>query len=99
MKDKDKKTSQQSQFALSYVTLITHYAKTLGDLNPRYELLAIGVNYNSTSITKMGYLDNNNDGIFVKVRGVVEKEDEGEAQPLQHKTRSSFRCSISYLIL
>ena len=28
-------------------------AKTLGDLNPRYELLPIGVTYNSASITTM----------------------------------------------
>ena len=80
MKDKDKKTSQQSQFALPYVTLITHYAKTLGDLNLRYELFPIGVTYNSISITKMGYIDNNSDGILVKVCGIVEEEDKGEAQ-------------------
>ena len=85
MKDKDKeakrkkRTSQQSQFALPYVTLITDYVKTLGDLNPRYELLPIGITYNSTLITKMGYRDNNNNGIFVKVREVVEEKDEGKA--------------------
>ena len=72
LKDKDKevkskrKTSQWSQFVVPYVTLITHYAKTLGTLNLRYELFPIAVTYNLASIVKIGYKDNSN-GIFVKV--------------------------------
>ena len=87
LKEKDKeakskrKTSQQSQFAVPYVTLITHYAKTLGILNPRYELFPIAITYNLASIAKMGYKDNNNNRIFVKVRG-VNGDDDGEEHAL-----------------
>ena len=75
LKEKEKeakskrKTIQQSQFVAPYVTLITQYAKTLGPLNSRYELLLIVITYYLASITKMGYKDNNNNGIFVKIRG------------------------------
>ena len=84
LKEKDKeakskrKTSQQSQFAVPYVILITHYAKTLGTQNLRHELLPIAVTYNLASITKMGYKDNNINGIFVKVRGVLDEDDKDE---------------------
>ena len=65
LKEKDKeaksrrKTSQQSQFRVPYVTLITHYAKTLGTLNLRYEFLPIAVTYNLALMAKMGCKDNN----------------------------------------
>ena len=39
------------------------------------------VTYNLASITKMGYKDHDNDGIFVKIRG-VDKDDNGEKHPL-----------------
>ena len=74
---KKKKTSQ-SQFAVPYVTLITHYAKSLGILQPEYENIPIAVTYNLASITKMGYKDKDNNGIFVKVQGAHDEDDEGE---------------------
>ena len=67
-----------SQFAIPYVTLITHYAKSSQLLQPKYELIQIAVTYNLASITKMGYKDTDNNGIFVKVRGAQEEDDEGE---------------------
>ena len=73
-----KKTILQSKFAVSYVTLITHYVKTLGPLNPKYELLSIAVSYNLASIIKMGYKNTDNNGIFVKVRGIQDDDDDGE---------------------
>ena len=86
LKEKEKKakskrkTTQKSQFATPYVILITRYAKTLGPLNSRYELLSIAVTYNLASITKMGYKNNNNNGIFVKIRGTQDKDVNGEEQ-------------------
>ena len=67
-----KKTSL-SLFAIPYVTLITHYAKSLEILQPKYEMVQIAVVYNLASIAKMGYKDLDNNGNFVKIRG-----DEGE---------------------
>ena len=67
-----------SQFAIPYVTLITHYAKSSQLLQPKYELILIIVTYNLASIAKMGYKDIDNNGIFVKVRGAQEEDDEGE---------------------
>ena len=76
---KRRKTSL-SQFAIPYVTLITHYAKSSQLLQPKYELILIIVTYNLASIAKMGYKDTDNNRIFVKVRGAQEEEDEGEEQ-------------------
>ena len=63
---KRKKTSL-SQFAIPYVTLITHYAKSLQLLQPKYEMILIAITYNLASIAKMGYKDTNNNEIFIKV--------------------------------
>ena len=41
-------------------------------------MIPIAVTYNLTSIAKMGYRDNDNNGIFVKVRGTHDEDDEGE---------------------
>ena len=60
------------------MTLITHYAKSLQLLQPKYELIQIAVTYNLASIAKMGYKDTDNNGIFVKVRNAQEKDDKGE---------------------
>ena len=62
------------------MTLITQSAKTLGPLNSKYELLPIAVTYNLASITKMGYKDNNNNGIFVKIKGTQDEDVDGEEQ-------------------
>ena len=56
---KSKKTTEQSQVSIPYVTLITQYAKSSGDLNPKYVLVKIVVKYNLASIAKMGYKDHN----------------------------------------
>ena len=67
-----------SQFAIPYVTLITHYAKSSKLLQPKYELILIAVTYNLASIAKMGYKDTDNNEIFVKVHGAQKEDDEGE---------------------
>ena len=41
-------------------------------------MIPIAVTYNLTSITKMVYKDKDNNGIFVKVRGVYDEDDERE---------------------
>ena len=74
---KKKKTSQ-SEFAVPYVTLITHYAKYLGILQPKYEMILIAVTYNLASITKMVYKDKDNSKIFDKVRSAHDEDDKGE---------------------
>ena len=76
------KSSQQPQVLVPYVTIITHYAKSLGNLSPRYEMIPFAVTYNLALITKMGYKDRDNDGIFVKVKGAVDENDDGEEHPL-----------------
>ena len=76
-RSKRKKTSL-SQFAIPYVTFITHYAKSSQLLQPKYELIQITVTYNLASIAKMGYKDTDNNEIFVKVREAQEEDDEGE---------------------
>ena len=58
---KRKKTSL-SLFAIPYVTLITHYAKSVELLQPKYEMVQIAVVYNLASIAKMGYKDPDNIG-------------------------------------
>ena len=68
----------QSQFAIPFVTLITHYAKSLGIMQPKYEMIPIVVTYNLAFIAKMGYKDKDNNEIFVKVRGAHNEDDEGE---------------------
>ena len=52
--------------------------QVLGNLSPKYEMVPFAVKYNLASIAKMGYRDHNNDGIFVKIRGVVDDDDDGE---------------------
>ena len=69
LKEKEKeaqkrKKMSQSQFTILYVTLITHYGKSLGIVQPKYEMIPIAVTYNLASITKMGYRDKDNNGIF-----------------------------------
>ena len=89
-KSKRKKTSL-SQFAIPYVTLITHYAKSSQLLQPKYELIPIAVTYNLASIAKMSYKDTDNNGIFVKVRDAQEEDDEGEeGEPAQDSTTLTF---------
>ena len=80
---KRKKTSL-SLFAIPYVTLITHYAKSLEILQPKYEMVQIAVVYNLASIAKMGYKDPNNNGNFVKIRGDKGEEDEPAQAPEAH---------------
>ena len=74
---KRNKTSQ-SQFAIFYVTLITHYAKILGIVSPKYEMILIAFIYNLAFIAKIGYKDKDNNGTFIKVRGAHDEDDEGE---------------------
>ena len=62
--------------------IITCYAKSLSTLNARYEMVPLAITYNVGSITKMSYKDNNNNGIFVKVRGVGGEDDDGEENAL-----------------
>ena len=79
LSEKEKKTTSKrkktsvSLFSIPYVTLITHYAKSLEILQAKYEMVQIAVVYNLASIAKMGYKDPDNNGNFVKIRG-----DEGE---------------------
>ena len=84
MKEKEKeaqskrKKTYQSQFTVPHITLITHYAKSLGILQPKYEMILIAITYNLASIAKMGYRHKDNNGIFVKVRGAHDENDEDE---------------------
>ena len=61
LKDKEKeakgkqKSTQHPNVTMPYVTFITHYVKSLGIVNVRYEMLLLVVSYNVASITKMGY--------------------------------------------
>ena len=41
-------------------------------------MILIAITYNLASITKMGYKDKDNNGIFVKVRGAHDKDDKGK---------------------
>ena len=81
---KEKENEAQSkrkktfQFTIPYVTLITHYAKSLAILQPKYEMILIAITYNLAFIAKMGYRDKDNNGIFVKVRSAHDEDDEGE---------------------
>ena len=80
---KRKKTSL-SLFAIPYVTLITHYAKSVEILQPKYEMVQIAVVYNLASIAKMGYNDLDNNENFVKIRGDKGEEDEPAQAPEAH---------------
>ena len=82
-KSKRKKTSK-SLFTVSCVTLITHYAKSLEILQPKYKMVQIAVVYNLASIAKMGYKDPDNNGNFVKIRGDEGEEDEPAQAPKTH---------------
>ena len=73
-----RRTTSLSQFAIPYMTIITHYAKSSQLLQPKYDLIQIAVTYNLASIAKMSYKDTDNNGIFVKVGGAQEEDDEGE---------------------
>ena len=80
---KRKKTSL-SLFAIPYVTLIMHYAKSVKILQPKYEMVQIAVVYNLASIAKMGYKDLNNTGNFIKMRGDEGEDDEPAQAPKTH---------------
>ena len=70
--------------SIPYVILITHYEKSLGDLNPKYVLVKFSIKYNLASIAKIGYKDHDKNGIFVKVRGIDgDDEDQAPAQAAQ----------------
>ena len=73
-----KKSSLQQRVPMPYVTLITHYGKSLGSLNPKYELIPIVVTYNLGSIAKMRYKDPNHDWKYLKVWGVQDDDDKDE---------------------
>ena len=93
-KKRKQKTSERklflSQFAIPYVTLKTHCAKSSQLLQPKYELILIAVTYNLASIAKMGYKDIDNNEIFVKVCGAQEEDDKGEeGEPTQDQAASS----------
>ena len=68
LKEKEKEASSKrkktslSLFAIPYVTLIMHYAKSMKILQPKYEMVHIAVVYNLASIAKMGYKDPDNNG-------------------------------------
>ena len=47
-------------------------------MQPKYEMIPIAVTYILASIAKMGYKDKDNNGIFVKVQGAHDEDDEGE---------------------
>ena len=81
---KRKKTSL-SLFAIPYVTLITHYAKSVKILQPKYEMIQIAMVYNLASIAKMGYKNPDNTGNFIKMRG-DEGEDDEPAQASETHT-------------
>ena len=80
-----RKKTLLSLFALPYVTLITHYARSVQILQPKYELVLIAVIYNLSSIAKMSYKDPDNTGNFIKMRGDEGEEDE-PAQALETHT-------------
>ena len=47
-------------------------------MQPKYEMILIAITYNLASIAKMGYKDIDNNGIFVKVHGAQDENDEGD---------------------
>ena len=80
---KRKKTSL-SLFAIPYVTLITHYVKSVKILKPKYEMVQIAMVYNLASIAKMGYKDLDNTENFIKMRGDEGEDDEPAQAPETH---------------
>ena len=66
------------------MTLITHYARSVKILQPKYELVPIAVVYNLASIAKMGYKDSDNTSNFIKMRGDEGEEDEPAQAPKTH---------------
>ena len=50
-------------------------------------MIPIAVTYNLASIAKMSYKDKDNNGIFVKVRGAHDEDDEGEETELSFGER------------
>ena len=76
------------------MTIITRYAKSSQLLQPKYKLIQIAVTYNLVSIAKMGYKDTDNNGIFVKVRGAQEEDDEGEERE-QAQDQAMVRAALS----
>ena len=82
---KQKKKTSLSLFSISYVTFITHYAKSAKIVQPKYEMVQIVVVYNLASIAKMGYKDPDNTGNFIKMRG-DEGEDDEPAQASETHT-------------
>ena len=65
--DAKKPTPLPQRVTIPYVTLITHYVKSLGSWNSKYELIPIFLIYNLGSIAKIRYKDPNNDVEYVKV--------------------------------
>ena len=66
------------------MTLITHYAKSVKILQPKYEMVQIAMVYNLASIAKMGYKDPDNTGNFIKMRGDEGEDDEPAKAPKTH---------------
>ena len=66
------------------MTLITHYAKSVDLLQPKYEMVQIAVVYNLASIVKMGSKDPNNTRNFVKIRGDEGEDNEPTQAPEAH---------------
>ena len=79
-KETDAKKKSTPQVTAPYMTVITHYVKSLGSWNSKYELIPIAVTYKLGSIAKMGYKDPNKDGKYMKVYG-VQDDDEEKAAP------------------
>ena len=91
LNDKEKKAKGKQKFAqrpgvtVPYVTLITHYMKSLSTINARYKMLLLVISYNVGSITKIRYKDRSNDGNFVKIRSVGDVDnDEDQATTAQN---------------
>ena len=90
LKEKEKEASSKrkktslSLFAIPYVTLITHYARSEKILQPKYEMVQIAVVYNLASIAKIGYKDPDNTENFIKMRGDEGEEDEPAQAPETH---------------
>ena len=80
---------------MPYVTIITHYVKSLGDVNARYEMLPLVVSYIVASITMVGYRDSNNDGNFVTIKGVGD-DDNDEDQALAAKSAHAYAPQVQH---
>ena len=88
--DKEKEATSKrnktllSLFAIPYVTLITHYARLVKILQPKYEMVQIAMVYNLASIAKMSYKDPNNTKNFIKMRSDEGEKDESAQAPKTH---------------